>query len=95
MIYLLNMSKGKDIKIDEDDLQKLKDNIKAPLIQLKQGIINPSFMISITPTDEPDVITKPQIEYVETDGHRMARIVGEDKIKLLADKMTNKNNQLQ
>ena len=94
MIYLLNMSKGKDIKIDEDDLQKLKDNIKAPLIQLKQGIINPSFMISIVPTDEPDVIKRPKVEYIEKDGERVARVISEDSVKLLADKMTN-NKQIQ
>lgn len=94
MIYLVNMSRGKDIKIDEEDLQKLRENIKAPLIQLKQGIINPSFMISIIPTDEPDEVKKPKIEYAERNGERIAKIIGEESIKLLENKMTGTLKQL-
>lgn len=52
MIYKVNMSKGSFIHIDDEDLEKIKVNIKAPLVQVKQGIINPSFMISIVPDPE-------------------------------------------
>lgn len=92
MIYMINMSKGKDIKIDEEDLQKLKDNIKAPLIQLKQGIINPSFMISIVPTEEKDVIQKPIFQHDSE--NRVSRVVGYEEVKLLENKMQIKNNDL-
>lgn len=86
------MSRGNKIKIDEEDLQKLKDNIKAPLIQLKQAIINPSFMISIVPTDEKDVVQKPLFEHDRE--NRVSKIVGYEKVNLLADKMTRKDNKI-
>ena len=56
------MSRGEAIKIDEEDLRKLTDNIGEKLVRLKQGIINPSFMISIVPTDEEDVLKIPIID---------------------------------
>lgn len=84
MIYEIQMSKGTNIKIDEEDLQKIQDNIGASLIRIKQAIINPSFMVCITPTDDKEFIVKPKIE-VE-DG--VAKIIGEEKVALLADKMT-------
>jgi len=62
MIYKIIMSRGEAIKIDEEDLRKLTDNIGEKLVRLKQGIINPSFMISIVPTDEEDVLKIPIID---------------------------------
>jgi len=93
MIYSIEMSKGAKIKIDEDDLKKIRDNIGAPLIQIKQGIINPSFLISITPTDEKDIIHKPRFQLdVEA---RTSRVVGYDEVKVLQDKMTKKDGNIQ
>jgi hypothetical protein len=82
-IYLINMSKGKDIRIDDEDLVKIEGNLSASLIRIKQGIINPSFMISITPTEEEEFRIKPKIELV--DG--VARVVGTERVRILADKM--------
>lgn len=63
MIYKLNLSKGESIRIDEEDLEVIKKNIKASLIQVKQGIFNPSFMISIVPQpDEKEFVEKVRIE---------------------------------
>jgi len=84
MIYEIKMSKGDNIKIDEEDLQKIQNNIGASLIRVKQAILNPSFMVCITPTDEKEFITKPKIEV--QDG--IAKIIGEEKVDLLSDKMT-------
>ena len=83
MIYIVNMSKGKDIRIDEEDLVKIEGNLSASLIRIKQGIINPSFMISITPTDEEDFRVKPKMKLV--DG--VARVIGMERINVLEDKM--------
>lgn len=83
MIYQIEMSKGPSIKIDDDDLAKIRANIGESLIAVKQGIINPSFMISIIPTDEKDVVIKQKVEIV--DG--MAKITGQEEIKKLANKM--------
>lgn len=91
MIYKINMSKGGDIKIDEQDLIHLQQNLSAPLIRLKQAIINPSFMISIVPTDEEDIIEKPQL--VERDGVMV--MVGKTEVKKLSDLMSVKNENLQ
>lgn len=79
------MSKGESIKIDEDDLVKIQENLSAPLIRVKQAIINPSFMISITPSEnEQDLVTRKKV--VLENG--VAKIVGEEQIKTLADKMS-------
>lgn len=84
MIYEITMSKGEKIKIDEEDLVKIKENLSANLIRVKQGIINPSFMVMITPTNEPDVIIKQ--EYWQ-EGDTM-KVVGQTEVKVLADKMS-------
>lgn len=84
MIYLIQMSKGENIKIDEQDLKHLQENLSAPLIRIKQAIINPSFMISIIPTEENEFLTKPKI--VEENG--ILKIIGEEKINTLTDKMS-------
>ena len=83
MIYQINLSKGQVIKIDEEDLSVLKENITAKLIRLKQAIVNPAFIVSITPTEEDEFIAKPKV-VIEGD---IAKIVGEEKIRTLADKM--------
>jgi len=91
MIYEIQMSKGDTIKIDEEDLKKIEENIGASLIRVKQAIINPSFMVSIYPTEEKEFVIKKKFE-IE---NGMAKVIGEEKIKTLADKMTVKSNQLQ
>lgn len=75
------MSKGQNIKIDEEDLQKIKANLSASLITVKQAIINPSFLISITPLNEEDFEMKPKIVLEEG----VARMVGQEKINKLED----------
>lgn len=82
------MSKGPSIKIDEEDLAHIQKNIAQALIRVKQGIINPSFMISIIPTNEKDVEIKNKIEMKEG----RAVIVGSEKVRTLVDKMSIKNN---
>lgn len=87
MIYIINMSKGENIKIDDEDLVKIQDNLSAPLIRVKQAIINPSFMISITPSEnESDLVTRKKV--VVENG--VAKIIGEESVKTLADKMSLK-----
>lgn len=83
-IYEIHMSKGVNIKIDEEDLQKLQENLSAPLIRLKQAIINPSFMVSITPTDDKEFVTKPKMQ-IE---NGVAKIIGQEKFNILVDKMS-------
>jgi len=90
MIYKIVMSKGEEVKIDEDDLVKIKANIGESLIQIKQGIINPSFMIAIIPTDEQETRVKDLIEI--RDGR--AVVTATETIKKLVDKMTIKNKKL-
>ena len=81
------MSKGENIKIDEEDLKHIEDNLSAPLIRIKQAIINPSFMISIVPSEsEEDLVTRKKV--VVENG--VAKIIGEEKVKALADKMNIK-----
>lgn len=48
--YLVNLSKGEPVQIDEEELAKVVQALQAGSIAiLKQGIINPSYVISITP----------------------------------------------
>lgn len=87
MIYLIEMSKGPSIKIDEEDLAHIQKNISQALIRVKQGIINPSFMISIIPTDEKEMELKVKIEL--EDGR--AVVTDRQEVRTLSDKM-NINN---
>lgn len=81
------MSRGGVIKIDEEDLAHIQKNIGESLIRVKQGIINPSFMISIIPTAEEEFIEKSKVEMI---GGRPT-LTRMEKVRSLADKM-NINN---
>lgn len=87
MIYQIEMSKGPSIKIDEEDLVKIKANIGESLITVKQGIINPSFMISIIPTNEKEV----DIRLILKENNGGMSVVGKTEVKTLANKMNTKN----
>lgn len=91
MIYLVEMSKGPSIRIDSDDLAKIRENIGESLISVKQGIINPSFMVSIIPTDESEVEVKQKVEMI--DG-KPTLTIGEER-KKLANKMNVNNLQIE
>ena len=90
MIYQIEMSRGPSIKIDEEDLAKIKANIGESLISVKQGIINPSFMISIIPTDEEDTKIEKKVEIVNG---RPTMTVGK-KTSALSNKMDINHKQL-
>jgi len=47
MIYKLYLSNGTSMPVNEQELQKFKDNTSASFIELTAGIINPSFVVSI------------------------------------------------
>ena len=47
MIYKLYLSNGTSMPVNEQELQKFKDNPSANFIELTAGIINPSFLVSI------------------------------------------------
>ena len=91
MIYLIQMSRGENIKIDEEDLAKVKANIKAPLVQIKQAIINPSFMVAIVPTKEPDIAKIPIMERV---AENTIAQTGEKEVKVLSDLMGSEIKRL-
>ena len=52
MIYKLQLSNKESIQIDQEEYNKVKENISANFIELKRGIINPSFVVSIIPDYE-------------------------------------------
>lgn len=87
MIYNIEMSKGPSIKIDEEDLVHIQKNIAQALIRVKQGIINPSFMISIIPTEEKDTRDISKIEII----NGRPTLISTTKSKTISDKM-NINN---
>lgn len=90
MIYELILSRGEKIRIDEDDLKHIKENISANLIVIKQGMINPSFLVMIVPTNEPDVVSKPTFD---TEGST-AKVTGFEERKVLADLMGSEVKRL-
>lgn len=45
-MYIIETFKG-PVKIDADEIQKLKDNGKAPLIFFRQGAVNPKHIVRI------------------------------------------------
>jgi len=47
--FIINLSKGDKVKIDEDEMPKFIDGVKkGNIIIFRQGVVNPSFVISIT-----------------------------------------------
>jgi hypothetical protein len=48
--YKITLSTKQEIEIDEEDFKKVESNLgSGNLIRVKQGIFNPSFLVSITP----------------------------------------------
>jgi len=86
MIYKLVLSKGDDIKLDEEDLEKIQNNIAEKLIRIKQGIFNPSFMISIIPTDENEFTKRPNRVVMGDNGAKLEYA----EVRTLSDKMNKK-----
>lgn len=48
--YKIEMSSGTEIKIDQDEVEKIMMAIdkKIPVL-LRQGLVNPSFVVAVTP----------------------------------------------
>lgn len=99
MNYIIQLSNKTEIEIDEADFDKLKKQSgTGNLIQLKRGIINPSFVVAIIPSSAKSL--KREIEgYI--DGRTGHYIVTKDErepyklidefqpeVKKLADKLS-------
>lgn len=51
--YKLQLSNKTDIEIDQDDFNKFATNAPSGnFIKLKQGLINPSFVVAIVPIEK-------------------------------------------
>lgn len=48
MIYKIQLSTKEHINISEAEYDKFKSNLDKSFIEFEQGIINPSFVVSIT-----------------------------------------------
>lgn len=50
--YIVNLSGGNPISIDEDELEKVMRGINTgAVVKVRQGLFNPSFFISLTRDD--------------------------------------------
>lgn len=47
MIYTLVLSNKEEVKISEAEFNYFKENMSSNFIQLENGIINPSFVVSV------------------------------------------------
>lgn len=52
MKYTISLSNKEVYTVDEEDYNKITENINEPLVKLKVGIINPAFVISMKPDQE-------------------------------------------
>jgi len=52
MIYKMQLSNKETISISQQEYDKFKDNISANFVELNNRIVNPSFVISVTPDYE-------------------------------------------
>lgn len=52
MIYKLQLSNKETVSISQEEYDKFKSNISANFVELNNRIINPSFVISVTPDYE-------------------------------------------
>jgi hypothetical protein len=85
MIYEIEMSTKKIIKADEEDLAKLKEKYgTANLIFLKQGAVNPSHVVNITPTNQKETSLSSKIEIIKG----KPTVIATQEVKVLADLMT-------
>lgn len=48
MIYKLQLSNKESISITEQEYEKFKNNVNSNFIEFKEGLVNPSFVVSIT-----------------------------------------------
>lgn len=66
MIYKLRLSTKETISIDDSDYEKFKKNVGSNFIEFRSGIINPSFVVSITPDIEASREEAQQLKNKET-----------------------------
>ncbi len=52
MIYKMQLSNKENISISQQEYDKFKDNISANFVELNNRIVNPSFVVSVTPDYE-------------------------------------------
>lgn len=52
MIYKLQLSNKETISITQVEYDKFKNNISANFVELNNRIVNPSFVVSVTPDYE-------------------------------------------
>ena len=52
MIYKLQLSNKELISISQEEYDKFKNNISANFVELNNRIVNPSFVVSVTPDYE-------------------------------------------
>jgi len=88
-MYEINMSQGQKIKIDNEDLEHIQKNMKSSLIRVKQGIINPSFIVSIIPTNEQEM--KQNRHVIFNKNGNPILIEEKDQIRTLENKIVIKN----
>lgn len=62
-IFKIELSNKREILIDEEDLNKFKANLDKSFIQLKKGIVNPSFVVCITRDKEASREASKTLEY--------------------------------
>lgn len=56
MNYIIQLSNKTNIEIDQDDFEKIKrESATGNFIQVKKGIVNPSFIIAIVPLEKDGV----------------------------------------
>lgn len=56
MNYIIQLSNKTNIEIDQSDFEKIKrESVTGNFIQVKKGIVNPSFIIAIVPIEKDGV----------------------------------------
>ena len=91
--YQLILSTKQIIEIDQEDFIKVSENLqKGRLVQVKQGIFNPSFVVAILPIHKE--ITQKIEGYIDEKTQTFIATKFEDKMPELKDEFSKDTKQL-
>lgn len=94
MIFTIHTSDGKSCRADDEDLEKLEQNVDSFMVKLKQGIVRPPFITIILPTGESSFSDKYVFNTVNGE-RKVSKVRGDRKLQdLMQEREKNKRIEI-
>lgn len=101
MIYKIQLSTKESININEAEYKKFKENIGSTFLEFENGIINPSFVVSITidreaSKEEVRLLERSRnnlLEEPEKDTNQIKHYLEKYKPEFIKERESLKNNE--